>query len=218
MTYITAPWTTAQVDALNHYQNAGQMHPFTCGSLHADGRSPVLTATTDGWRCPNPACDYRQDWAHVFMAADAPTDRDQLLHLVDRSRRGVALPAELDQLAVGITTQAARVAELEAETTKLIRWHREDGTALDEMRATIERLRTRAEQADAVTAEVKRLMERRTTTLSRRAEQAEAALARVRAELHALASEVRGISPIALAGRRDAVARIRAALDEQPTT
>ncbi|MES9587798.1 hypothetical protein ABWK57_02690 [Streptomyces sp. NPDC094045] len=121
------------------------------------------------------------------------SDRDHLLHLVDRARRGVALPAELDQLAVGITEQAARIVDLEAETTKLIRWHREDGTALDEMRATIERLRTRAEQA-------------------------EAALARVRAELHALASEVRGISPIALAGRRDAVARIRAALDEQPTT
>ncbi|WP_329592165.1 hypothetical protein OG195_27385 [Streptomyces sp. NBC_01362] len=52
----------------------------------------------------------------------------------------------------------------------------------------------------------------------KRAEQAEAGIARVRAELHALASEVRGISPIALAGRRDAVARIRAALDKQPTT
>ncbi|MFJ1830442.1 hypothetical protein [Streptomyces sp. NPDC088178] len=41
------------------------------------------------------------------------SDREQLLHLVDRARRGVALPAELDQLAVGITEQAARIATLE---------------------------------------------------------------------------------------------------------
>ncbi|MFB7222425.1 hypothetical protein [Streptomyces sp. NPDC056227] len=34
----------------------------------------------------------------------------------------------------------------------------------------------------------------------------------VKAELHALNSETRGLNPIALAGRRDAVARIRAAL------
>ncbi|MFB7845486.1 hypothetical protein ACFC34_00420 [Streptomyces sp. NPDC056053] len=37
----------------------------------------------------------------------------QLLRLVDRARRGTALPAELDQLADGITEQAARITTLE---------------------------------------------------------------------------------------------------------
>ncbi|MFJ8855138.1 hypothetical protein [Streptomyces sp. NPDC102437] len=39
--------------------------------------------------------------------------KQQLLHLVDRARRGVLLPAELDQLAAGITEQAARITTLE---------------------------------------------------------------------------------------------------------
>ena len=44
------------------------MHPFTCcGEAHALN-SPTLIATADGWRCPRPECDYRQDWAHSFMA------------------------------------------------------------------------------------------------------------------------------------------------------
>ena len=74
MPEITAPWTPEQVTALNHHQDAGAMHPFTCGNLHDDSQSPVLTATADGWRCPNPTCDYRQDWAHAFMAAtEEPT-------------------------------------------------------------------------------------------------------------------------------------------------
>ncbi|MFC9753003.1 hypothetical protein [Streptomyces sp. NPDC056921] len=100
------------------------------------------------------------------------SDHEQLLHLVDRARRGVALPAELDQLAAGITEQAARitalerlaagnrrhvqlivpelekaearVTELEAETTKLVRWHREDGTNLAKAEAAIARVRALA--------------------------------------------------------------------------
>jgi hypothetical protein len=67
---IRAPWTPEQVAALNRFQAEGGMHPFTCGGEHAPG-SPALVAYTDGWRCPQPygeACDYRQDWAHAFMA------------------------------------------------------------------------------------------------------------------------------------------------------
>jgi hypothetical protein len=44
--------------------------------------------------------------------------RDQLLHLVDRARRGVALPAELDLLHQGIETVHARLAELEQQTIR----------------------------------------------------------------------------------------------------
>ncbi|MFH8483034.1 hypothetical protein [Streptomyces sp. NPDC018055] len=68
---ITAPWTDEQVDALTRYQDAEEMHPFTCGNLHSDGRSPVLDATSNGWRCPRPDCNYEQDWAYSFMAAPA---------------------------------------------------------------------------------------------------------------------------------------------------
>lgn len=42
------------------------------------------------------------------------SDREQLLHLVDRARRGVALPAELDALAAGITELANRAEQAEA--------------------------------------------------------------------------------------------------------
>jgi len=67
---IRAPWTPAQVATLNEFQRRGGVHPFTCGGDHAPG-SPVLVAREDGWHCPQPygePCDYRQDWAHAFMA------------------------------------------------------------------------------------------------------------------------------------------------------
>lgn len=60
-----APWTPAEVDALNARQNNALMHPYTCGSGrrtdadHKDGEG-ILVATPDGWACPY--CDYRQDW------------------------------------------------------------------------------------------------------------------------------------------------------------
>lgn len=51
-----------EVESLNAYQDAGVMHPFTCGNCsgHRD-----LIATREGWHCPD--CDYRQDWAHLEM-------------------------------------------------------------------------------------------------------------------------------------------------------
>lgn len=60
---INAPWTDEQVDALNRYQRAGYFHEFTCGK---DQCRAALVAQADGWACPR--CDYRQDWAHAFMA------------------------------------------------------------------------------------------------------------------------------------------------------
>lgn len=65
---ITAPWTSHQVNSLNRFQHEANMHPFTCGALHASGQSPVLEATQAGWICPDPVCKYKQDWAHAFMA------------------------------------------------------------------------------------------------------------------------------------------------------
>lgn len=70
-----APWTTEQVVSLNGYQRARVMHPFTCGNRgdarHAQVNSEfdVLVATVNGWICP--FCDWKQDWAHDFMANGA---------------------------------------------------------------------------------------------------------------------------------------------------
>lgn len=64
MSKIKAPFTTAQVDALNNFQRRlGFVHPFTCGHDHPGDRD--LVATKDGWICCH--CDYRQDWAHEAM-------------------------------------------------------------------------------------------------------------------------------------------------------
>lgn len=61
-------FTAEEAFTLNGYQEAGFMHPFTCGSgkrtEHPDGEGR-LVATVHGWVCPY--CDYRQDWAHSWM-------------------------------------------------------------------------------------------------------------------------------------------------------
>lgn len=69
-----APWTDDQVRNLNRHQQAGMIHPFTCGRRDEHRENPgVLVAEPDGWRCPAPGCGYRQTWAHPFMAAP-PTE------------------------------------------------------------------------------------------------------------------------------------------------
>lgn len=60
-------FTPAEVRHLNEYQDAGFVHPFTCGSgdrCDGDGEGR-LVATVRGWICPY--CDYTQDWAHAGM-------------------------------------------------------------------------------------------------------------------------------------------------------
>lgn len=72
MAKITAPFSDAQVEALNEFQKSGVMHPFTCGKNKSkkcklsDIHEGFLVATKNGWVCPD--CGYRQDWAHDFMA------------------------------------------------------------------------------------------------------------------------------------------------------
>lgn len=66
--HIHVPFSPDQVVSLNEYQQSHVMHPFTCRS-HAreDHRDDgTLVATVSGWICPY--CDYRQDWAHAWMA------------------------------------------------------------------------------------------------------------------------------------------------------
>ena len=62
---IRAPWTDAQVEALNAWQQRGDVHEYTCPYSHDDG-SRVLIATRDGWVCPS--CGYRQRWAYAMGA------------------------------------------------------------------------------------------------------------------------------------------------------
>jgi hypothetical protein len=70
-----APWTIDQVLALNAYQRLGYVHEFTCPENH-ERKSRVLVAKPDGWHCPT--CDYRQDWAHDYMADRAMHPRNPL--------------------------------------------------------------------------------------------------------------------------------------------
>lgn len=64
MQKIFAPWTAEQVDALNRFQHASAVHPFTCVG-HEGGGDRTLVATRKGWICCH--CDYTQHWAHAFM-------------------------------------------------------------------------------------------------------------------------------------------------------
>lgn len=59
-----APFTSEQVRHLNEFQRSGAMHPFTC----ADHSNHSLVATEEGWTCPKEGCEYKQNWAHVWMA------------------------------------------------------------------------------------------------------------------------------------------------------
>lgn len=59
---IVAPFTKRQVRHLNEWQQRDDVHPFTCPC------GATLVAETDGWRCSEAGCDYRQNWAHDFMA------------------------------------------------------------------------------------------------------------------------------------------------------
>lgn len=86
-------FTPQEVHSLNEYQNAGVMHPFTCGGghrgAHPDGEG-ILVATTKGWVCPY--CDYRQNWAHVWMKDGAwkKTGACQIVDLLRERARHVS--------------------------------------------------------------------------------------------------------------------------------
>lgn len=64
MAIIVAPFTDEQVRALKEYQKKGEFHPFTC-PYHSDVK---LKPSKEGWYCPQTFCEWKQDWAHDFMA------------------------------------------------------------------------------------------------------------------------------------------------------
>lgn len=65
MAQVFAPWTDTQIQHLRDWQSAGCVPEFTCGRDHEGNR--ILEPDREGWYCPSPSCDYRQDWAHDFM-------------------------------------------------------------------------------------------------------------------------------------------------------
>lgn len=66
---LIPPWDDETVKALNEYQQAGWMHPYTCGNTH-HLHSVTLVAHTDGWHCPE--CEYTQQWAHTWTLGSEP--------------------------------------------------------------------------------------------------------------------------------------------------
>jgi len=67
---VVAPFTEAQVAALNRWQTDRRAHPFTCGNEDHEAHVRLI-ATTEGWVCGVQTCGYTQDWAHDFMAVPA---------------------------------------------------------------------------------------------------------------------------------------------------
>lgn len=59
-----APWTPAQVAALQARQDRADLHPYTCPHHSTTG---ILVPTRQGWVCPVLGCGYWQRWA---MASD----------------------------------------------------------------------------------------------------------------------------------------------------
>ncbi len=71
---IETPFTPEQVKHLQSWQD-GKYHPFTCDESGCNNRSlqpngGALIPTEEGWVCP--CGKYKQNWAHDFMATDAP--------------------------------------------------------------------------------------------------------------------------------------------------
>lgn len=84
-----APWTEAEVTALERWQRSGFVHPYTCrkcrGRLSVEravkvelGIAPSvdhdecrLVPTIDGWTCQT--CDYTQNWCWAPSLGEWPT-------------------------------------------------------------------------------------------------------------------------------------------------
>ena len=122
------------------------------------------------------------------------TEQSHLHHLLDRMRRGVLLPTERDQLAelVGELEKSAAINEAV------------DAQADEQLNAA----REVAQYYKALAARTQAWGEQHRERANRYRARTDA----VRAELTALNGETAGLTPHAMAGRRDAVARVRAAL------
>ncbi|MFF1416537.1 hypothetical protein [Streptomyces sp. NPDC058280] len=206
----------------------------------ADEAQQPTTAGEQPDTRPTPCGQPEPHRPHRFMRGRAVSHCPGCESVPDTERRGRYLEAirygvnstgpwgpEMDAAA------DAALAVADEEQRGLRRDHAEDSSQLAEMRATIIRLRAELEQDAAITKEVmdradKDMEGARETAryFKALAEQAQAwgeqhrdranryrtRTDAVTAECRALNSETKGLNPFAMAGRRDAVARIRAAL------
>ncbi|GAA4706213.1 hypothetical protein [Streptomyces youssoufiensis] len=207
---------------------------LTCPTCHVTRVLPGRPLHS--WMCPDrpgapgPACGARA--AGVFGRSLGPCIRaagHEGEHQEDSGARWQAAGDKQDDLAAEVAR--LRAGEQRPAPDRPIAlctapewiWHWNRATAESRL-ATAQRVLDSARQASVCFEGNHR---KRLDQFQRRAEQTEeerdearAALDRVRAELHALDSEV-GLTPVALAGRRAAIARVRAALEQpvsEPTT
>jgi hypothetical protein len=196
-----------------------------CGharNWHEPGEQCTVTAGENG-------CGCQQFTAHLEPvsndeAALRGARRDSLLILLSRAGRGVLTPDEGVLLRQHVETEmrdadtaraerddwAGRCGESDAEADiaqrradqaeDLLRVAHETSNRSEAERAAAVR---NAEQADAVTAETKRLMERRTTTLRKRAEQAEEQRDQLAAAIERVRALVAGIAHPTSAGIKE---------------
>lgn len=151
MTEITeAPWTEDQVRRLNLWQQAGNVHPFTCGRDHgATQEDRVLTATPEGWRCGG--CSYTQDWAFEFMlkpriTGELSTEKTDRLRWLSR-KLGWGGPRREDVWHLLDTVDSERIRHASARTlagergAKIVRMQDQ----LDDVRRRVRRVIAAAE-------------------------------------------------------------------------
>ncbi|NUR03417.1 MAG: hypothetical protein HOY79_44945 [Streptomyces sp.] len=139
---IYAPWTPEQVEALNRFQQYGGMHPFTCGNDHSS-MNVVLMAHQDGWHCSAPACHYRQDWAHAFMADPEAWPKGLPFASVINPQTGLGMATGGNMSRTNLL-EAALAAQLGRPLYDTINQHLADGqraeAAIARVRALAERL------------------------------------------------------------------------------
>lgn len=144
---ITAPFTTEQIDALNRFQRAGYVHPFTCPGHPGEG-DRNLVATKDGWICCH--CDYGQDWAHASMldlpphplqdveAIVSPEDLEAFTEIALRvdalrieSRIDAAKARGLETVAMGVLLATTVVRAMRRAADEIDRLAKPKSEALD---------------------------------------------------------------------------------------
>ena len=143
-------------------------------------------------------------------AADAPLLRIQLLHMLERARKA-------ERAADLLADSHRRAEQTEAENARL----------RNELETRRERWKAGLQQADKSVRDMTAEMQRYATgeeapvmwsvynQMHLRAANAEADLTRVRIEIRAIQRDVRGKNPVALAGLREAAARIEAVLPKE---
>lgn len=188
----------AAIRTVEKFEGPGAAREYMQRTTPEVGVATVATPEPDA---AEPALDgaLREQYA---AAIDGLRDNGGIYSIEDaeRDRIAEALLAvrdrRMEQLAAGRQTWKTKALEMERDQDRL------------------------AVQVDQLTGRLGQYADRGIAN-GERAEQAEVILARVRAECDAIARDVRGKNPVALAGFREANARIRAALDgspaEQPT-